>query len=83
MEVIWPELRDEPTPNRKRREGEVKVAGVCVLLESTVLSHPWSPQYSAESHTITTKPRRGYPVEVNGTGEPVQSADRHTSIMIN
>ena len=34
------ELRDEPTPNRKRREGEIKVAGVCVLLESTVLSHP-------------------------------------------
>ena len=57
------ELRDESTPNGQRRRGEVKVAGVCVLLGSTVDSRPQSPQYSADSHTIPPKQRQGEPVK--------------------
>ena len=58
------ELRDQPAPDRTRREGEVKVV-VCVYCWgrqfSAILSHP------ADSHTIIIKLRRGWPVEFNST----------------
>ena len=50
------ELRDQPAPDRTRREGEVKVVVYMYCWgrqSSAILSHP------ADCHTITIKLRRG------------------------